>query len=620
MTHRGGEKNQRFLGIEGGATRTVALLADSQGKTLRRLEAGPANLKLLTDSQLTEHLFGFAAALPRPDAVAIGLAGAWAESDKTRIRLAAGQAWPGVPCFATHDLETALAAANRNEGQGSITPQVLILSGTGSACYGKDPAGKGIKVGGWGHLLGDHGSGYEIGLRALQASVEYRDRTGKWPALGQNILRQLNLAQPRELIDWVHRATKGAIARLAEEVFASHAAREKLAAQILKKAACSLAQDGALCARKVARPNRRVDFVLSGGVLLKQPRFAAEIGRELRRLWPGAVVKTLQRESVWGAVELAKTRCRSPGPEGKTAPSASLGESALSIAQEAKERPRLTVTSMRLSPTEQRNPRSRRLDKLPLRKAIRLMLTEEGRVPRQVLTQLPALERSIRLIASAFQHAGRLFYVGAGTSGRLGVLDASECPPTFGAPSEQVQGIIAGGRSALWASIEGAEDDAAAGAAEIKTRRVSARDVVVGIAASGTTPFVWGAIAEAKRRRARTVLVCFNPFLRIPSALRPNVIIAPDLGPEVLTGSTRLKAGTATKLILNSFTTLSMVRLGKVMSNLMIDLRPTNTKLRQRAVGIVQELTGASAERARQALEAGGWSIKKCVARLGRSR
>ena len=139
--------------------------------------------------------------------------------------------------------------------------------------------------------------------------------------------------------------------------------------------------------------------------------------------------------------------------------------------------------------------------------------------------------------------------MGAGTSGRLGVLDASECPPTFGAPSEQVQGIIAGGRSALWASIEGAEDDAAAGATEIKSRRVSARDVVVGIAASGTTPFVWGAIAEAKRRRARTVLVCFNPFLRIPSALRPNVVIAPDVGPEVLTGSTRLKAGTATKQI-----------------------------------------------------------------------
>jgi len=256
------------------------------------------------------------------------------------------------------------------------------------------------------------------------------------------------------------------------------------------------------------------------------------------------------------------------------------------------------------------------LDKLPLADAITLMLSEEVKVPGKVLAERSELERAIRAIVRSFLRGGRLFYIGAGSSGRLGVLDASECPPTFRTPPEMVQGIIAGGQKALWQSVEGAEDDAAAGGREIKSRRVSSRDVVVGIAASGTTPFVWRALQEAKQRRASTVLICFNPFLKIPRALRPSIVIAPNLGPEVLTGSTRLKAGTATKLILNLFTTLAMVRLGKVRSNLMIDLHPSNAKLRRRAVSIVRELTDADAARAEAALERSGWVIKTAIARL----
>jgi N-acetylmuramic acid 6-phosphate etherase len=222
----------------------------------------------------------------------------------------------------------------------------------------------------------------------------------------------------------------------------------------------------------------------------------------------------------------------------------------------------------------------------------------------------------IKAVARAFRHGGRLFYVGAGTSGRLGVLDASECPPTFGTSPDLVQGIIAGGQNALWQSVEGAEDDGDAGASAIRFRGLTRRDVVTGIAASGTTPFVWGALREAKRRGATTVLVCFNPFLKIPRMLRPTILIAPNLGPELLTGSTRLKAGTATKQLLNMFTTMAMVRLGKVRSNLMIDLNAANVKLRDRAVRIVQELTGADYRGAQGALERGGWVIKRAVGRL----
>jgi N-acetylmuramic acid 6-phosphate etherase len=258
------------------------------------------------------------------------------------------------------------------------------------------------------------------------------------------------------------------------------------------------------------------------------------------------------------------------------------------------------------------------LDKLPLREAIRLMLREEAGIPKKLLAERQRIAQVIEAVARAFRRGGRLFYVGAGTSGRLGVLDASECPPTFRTSPDLVQGIIAGGRRALWQSVEGAEDDAEAGGRAIGFRGITRRDVVIGIAASGTTPFVWGALREAKRRGATTVLVCFNPFLQIPPVLRPAIVIAPNLGPELLTGSTRLKAGTATKQLLNMFTTLAMVRLGKVRSNLMIDLNPANAKLRDRAVRIVRELTGADYEAAREALERSGWVVAKAVARPGR--
>jgi N-acetylmuramic acid 6-phosphate etherase len=213
-----------------------------------------------------------------------------------------------------------------------------------------------------------------------------------------------------------------------------------------------------------------------------------------------------------------------------------------------------------------------------------------------------------------------LFYVGAGTSGRLGVLDASECPPTFRADPDMVQGIIAGGARALRTAVEGAEDDADAGARAAAFRGVGPRDTLVGIAASGRTPFVWGALGEARRRGAATMLISFNPHLWMRRDARPDVLITPRIGPELLTGSTRLKAGTATKLILNIFTTLAMVRMGKVLSNLMIDVRASNEKLRDRATRITCLLTEAGYADARRALERTNWRIKAACARLKRRK
>jgi N-acetylmuramic acid 6-phosphate etherase len=595
---------ERYLGIEGGGTHTVVLLADASGWTLRRQETGPANMKLLTDAQLTQRFRSIATALPVPDALGIGLSGAWAEADFRRIRSAAAKAWPRIPCYATNDLETALTAAADGKRTERI-PQILIVSGTGSGCYGKSVKGRGVKVGGWGHVLGDKGSGYDIGLRALQAVVDGYDHELVWPDLGGRLLRALQLNEPNDLIDWAQGADKTEIASLAVEVFAAWGHKDRTAAEILAGAARSLARDAAACARRLTKRGTFVQFVLTGSILLKQPRFAAQVGRELRKLWPKGAVTPLKRESVWGAVELARRAFKSKVQSLKSKVGGPRGEQAV-------------VRSARRSPTEERNPRSVKLDKLPLRDAIMLMLAEDADVAKKLLAERGRIQRVIEAVVRAFRRGGRLFYVGAGTSGRLGVLDASECPPTFRTSPELVQGIIAGGQGALWQSGEGAEDDADAGGRAIEFRGITRRDVVIGIAASGTTPFVWGALREAKRRGATTVLLCFNPFLKIPRALRPSIVIAPNLGPELLTGSTRLKAGTATKQLLNMFTTLAMVRIGKVRSNLMIDVNPANVKLRDRAVRIVQELTRADYRTAKEALERSGWVVKKAVVRLGR--
>lgn len=613
-----------FLGIECGGTSTSAVLADATGRILRAVKAGPANLRLISDAQLIRHFRQVASDLPPPASIAIGMAGVRTENDQDRIRRAAGRVWRRVPCFACNDLETALAAVEDHGPTPSMT-QVLVLSGTGSCCFGRTPDGRTAKIGGWGHILGDKGSGHEIGLRALKAAVYYYDRDGVWSSLGQRILRALQLNEPNDLVAWVQTATKTEVASLAVEVFEAWKQRDKIASDILASAAQSLADDAVSCAKRLVKAGSSVHFIYNGSVLLKQPRFARQVSRLLRELWPAAIITRLKRDSAWGAVELARRHYdRLIAPFLCTNTAGLLG---ITSGGREEAQPFTTdipspasIDQLQLSPTEQRNPRSRNLHRLSPGRAIELMLSEDGKIPGAIHKERTRIERAVVLIARAFRRGGRLFYVGAGTSGRLGILDASECPPTFSVPPEQVQGIIAGGQRAIWASIESAEDDPSAGARAIDFRGIDRRDVVVGIAASGRTPFVWGALWEAKKRGAATILLCFNPAMNIPPRDRPGLIIAPKIGPEILTGSTRLKAGTATKLILNIFTTLAMVRTGKVVSNLMIDLNPSNIKLRDRAVRIVRELTGVDEPTAKRALEQSRWIVQAAWQKLSRKR
>lgn len=261
--------------------------------------------------------------------------------------------------------------------------------------------------------------------------------------------------------------------------------------------------------------------------------------------------------------------------------------------------------------TEERNPDSMHIDEMSVREILELMNSEDKKVASSVQKELPYIEKAVQIVVESLSHGGRVFYVGAGTSGRLGVLDAAECPPTFSSPPEMVQGIIAGGPEALIKSMEGAEDDSEAAGIELSKRGLTNKDVVVGIAASRRTPYVVGAIDHARKIGAKTIYVSCNP--RAQMNIPVDVSICPTPGPEVVTGSTRMKAATAQKMILNMISTTTMVRMGKVYENLMVDLQVKSQKLEERSKRILTVLTDASYQEASQYLDKAKGNLKAAI-------
>ena len=261
--------------------------------------------------------------------------------------------------------------------------------------------------------------------------------------------------------------------------------------------------------------------------------------------------------------------------------------------------------------TEMRNPKSENLDQLSASEIFDLINDEDQTVADAVRKEKDAIVAAVEIVAEVFRGGGRLFYVGAGTSGRLGVLDASECPPTFGVSPDMVQGIIAGGKESVFLSREGAEDDVKSAKRDVAAREIGSKDATIGIAACSSTPYVIAALREARDRGSKTILLICNP----PNDTDPDVdvIIAPIVGPEVLTGSTRMKAGTATKLVLNTITTTSMVLLGKTYGNLMVDLRATSDKLRDRSKRIIMATTDAGDEEIADLIERSGRNLKTAI-------
>jgi len=504
------------------------------------------------------------------------LAGCADAADRKRLEALVQNVWPSAVVVVGGDRESGFATAfGEDDG-------IAVIAGTGSAVTGRC-RGRIDKVGGWGHLLGDTGSGYQLAMTALRYVLSNYDLSRTSDLLTQGILRILTLNRLEELVAWVANADKMSVAKLAPVVF--HAAKEGHQEMIaaIQNGAHVLAEYTRAAALRLECEAPKVRLL---GGLFEHHREYAEFYKDYAGdLLPGADIAVCTQSGALGAAWLASRIA----VETKAAP-------------EEVDLPELTVAA-----TEQRNSRSAAMDKLGTAELVELFISEELEVTRALAEARPKLVTAVDLVAAALQAGGRLFYIGAGTSGRLGVLDASEIPPTFGAPPELVQGIIAGGVSALHSAVEGAEDQPEAGELAVAGRGVRKGDVVCGIAASGRTPFVLGALRRAQALGAKTILLTCNPARNRTAISDVEIDLA--TGPELVTGSTRLKAGTATKVVLNILSTCTMVRLGKVRANLMINVQATNAKLRDRAIRLVSELRHCSREEARALLKEAAWSV-----------
>jgi N-acetylmuramic acid 6-phosphate etherase len=592
--------SERILGVEGGGTKTAWVLVEAvaessdSGLQLCAIDQGklpPSNFRLATP----ERLRAVFAELPKQiDRAGIFLAGCGTEEDRQSLSRLCGEIWPGAAIVTGSDRESGFAAA-LGHGDG-----IVVNAGSGSSVTGK----RGDRVenmGGWGHVLGDAGGGYFLSIQALRLILREYDLHRGELQFAAKILHALALNNLDELVRWAQTADKMQVASLTPVIFEAAAGGDAGVMEIVEEGARVLCEYTETLASRLHLLAPKV--MLLGGLFYRDSIYTHAFRRRLKKNLPDARVANAERAPEMGAAWLATEM---PDP-------------ASVHWKPAKEK----IDSLASALTEQPNPRSQNLDKMGGRELVELFVEEEKSVQEALRGASGELARAVEMAAGVFSKGGRLFYVGAGTSGRLGVLDASEIPPTFGAPAELVQGIVAGGAPALWRSVEGAEDEEGSGALALDERGLKGADLVVGITASGRTPFVLGALARAKSAGAKTILLACNPDVS-PAAAETaastgtvDLAITLAVGPEILTGSTRLKAGTATKIALNIISTGAMIALGKVRGNLMIDLHASSTKLRDRATRMVAELAQCDYDSARAQLEANGWDLRGVVDNLG---
>lgn len=570
--------SERILGVEGGGTKTAWVLVERASDGLRVVDQGklpPSNFRLTS----ADRLRSIFRQLPQEvDRVGIFLAGCGSD-DRRSLRSLCAEIWPKAKVVAGSDRDSGLAAGlGRGDG-------IVVNAGTGASVTGR--RGDRIeKAGGWGHILGDAGGGYFLSVQALRLILREYDLHRGEAQFTADILRALLLNSRDELVRWAQNADKMEIATMAPIVFEAATKGDENALKIIEEGTGVLSEYTEAVATRLHLLAPKV--ILLGGLFQRDSAYTHAFRRKLKKNMPDARVAMSEQSPELGAAWLA----------------AELEEPAALSIQSSGARMENLASAL----TEQRNPRSACLEKLSAQELVELFIEEEKFVEEALRKAAASVARGVEMVASALRKEGRLFYVGAGSSGRLGVLDASEIPPTFGASPETVQGIIAGGVNALHHSVEGAEDDGGAGALAVDERGVNPADIVCGISASGRTPFVLGALAAAKKRGAQTILLTCNPAP--PRGEGIDLEIDLETGPEILTGSTRLKAGTATKIALNILSTGAMVALGRVRGNLMIDLAASNEKLRDRAARLVAELGKCDYAEALERLQKNGWNLR----------
>lgn len=592
---------ERILGVEGGGTKTawVLVVAEMPGSEFRIVDHGklpPSNLRLTTPERLREIFAG----LPKQiDRAGVFLAGCATEEDRRSLKQSCLEIWPNAKIVTGSDRDSGLAAA-LDHGDG-----IVVNAGSGSSVTGR--RGDRIeRAGGWGHILGDAGGGYFLSIQALRLILREYDLHHGEMQFTAKILRALSLNNFDELVRWVQTADKMEIAMLAPVVFEAATGGDARMMEIVEEGVRVLCEYTEAVALRLHLLAPKVALI--GGLFYRDSIYMHAYRRKLKKNLPDARVMIAERAPELGAAWLA-TEARDHG------------SFHLELLQSE-------IDNLAAALTEQRNSRSENLEKMSARELAEVFVEEEKFVQEALRAAVGELTKAIEIVAESLRHGGRLFYVGAGSSGRIGVLDASEIPPTFGAPPDLVQGVIAGGVTALYRSAEGAEDQESAGALALDERKIKGLDVVIGITASGRTPFVLGALARAKSLDAKTILLSCNPHCsHRPAAGQTDgsqgrgysdvdLVITLEVGPELLTGSTRLKAGTATKVALNIISTGAMVVLGKVRGNLMIDLHASSMKLRDRAVRVLAELAQRDYESARNLLEMNDWNLRAVLQKL----
>ncbi len=580
------------IGVDGGGSKTEAVILDVVGLELGRWRDGSSNLHIVGKQGVREALAasmqGAASAagvdLSQAAAVVWALAGAGRPDDARILRALQAELLPETPGRVVPDAVAALVG-----GVGARFG-VVAISGTGMMVYGEDGRGASARAGGWGHLL-DGGSGYAIALDALRAIARADDGYDLPTRLTSRILSALQLPSPQHLISWLYAPERkpDQIAALAPWVLDEAEAGDLMAVEAVLQAADALAAGVDAVARQLALKDA-FPLALSGGLLTGNAFYRAVVIQSIRTRAPAARPMLPRADAATGAALLALEMLKQPLPANE-----SMGQS------EGEE----------IWASEQRNVLTLDLDTRTTLELVGLMHLEDKRAVAAVRPVLPHIAAAIDAIAPRIKQGGRLIYVGAGTSGRLGVLDASECPPTFNSAPGQVVGVIAGGCRALTEAVEEAEDDPDSGAQAMRDLAIGPLDSVVGIAASGRTPYVMGALTEARGRGALTIALICN--LPAPMSNLADYVLAPLVGPEVIAGSTRLKAGTVQKLVLNMLSTGVMVRLGKTYGNLMVDVQQLNAKLQVRARRIVAQACHISEEEAQRVLARCDGDVKVAI-------
>jgi N-acetylmuramic acid 6-phosphate etherase len=593
-----------FAGIDGGGTKIRLAIADEGGRLLAHREGPGANAAVDGPDVAGRRIAALLAPVLRGRQVTglvVGVAGGWSPAVANSMARSIRGSIRVRHCEVLNDAITSLRAYAPDAAS------MLLSVGTGVVLVGLDPRrpGRLIRVDGWGPLAGDEGSGHWIGRRAVQRALAGHDGRGPASPFTRAVLAALHLRDPGRDIHRLYAQPRpqATVAGLAPLVI-RHARRgDAIARSILRSASGLLGHTVETGLRRM--PAGRIRLFCAGGLAAGAPELLAGV-RDIARTRSGRLA--LERAVIVPEAAALRLAVRAVGG----IPLEQAMDPA--IRRVAASRPRTmrgAIVTRGLSVTEQANPDTMDFSRRSRLGMVQAMNREDARVAPAIRAILPAVARAVTLAESALRRGGRLIYVGAGTSGRLGVLDASEAPPTFGVSPRTVVGIIAGGHRALARGIEGAEDRADQGAAAIRRERVTSRDCVVGLSVSGGAPYVLAAVRAARARGASTVGITCNPGSRLARSVR--VALVPRVGPEAIAGSSRLKAGTAQKMLLNMLSTAAFARIGRIEGNVMIRVTPVNVKLRLRATRIVAATLGIAEREARRRLERAGWRMDRVL-------